>query len=377
MQVFRNWRWGLTAGIAVILLLGSDAEAGNVQVEHFGFMPDGREVDVYVLSNDNGMQVKVSNLGGAVVSIMVPDQSGHPDDVALGFDDVASYYTSNFGSIIGRFANRIADGRFTLDGQSFTLTRNNGDNHIHGGIRGFDDVLWSAKPVIQGDTVGVELSYYSQDGEEGYPGNLFVRVVYSLGAENNLSVEYKAVTDQKTVVNLTNHSYFNLQGEGTGKIGDHVIHFPASRYLEVNREMIPTGEMKSVQGTPMDFTDPHAIGERIDQDYPALNYGMGYDHFWVLDKPAGKFGLAARVIEPTSGRVMEIYTTEPGVQFYTGNHMDGNLVGKSGVPYTKRSGFALEVQHHPDAPNHPDFPSTVLESGEMYTQKTVYKFRVQ
>ena len=351
--------------------------AGNISSEGFGYMPESREVTLYTLSNANGMQVEITNLGGAVVSIMVPDKSGKLKDVVLGFNKARGYYYSNFGSIIGRFANRIADGRFTLDGQTYILAQNNGENHIHGGIKGFDDVLWSAKPVIREDSVGVELSYFSPSGEEGYPGNLFVSVVYTLSEQNNLSVKYKAVTDSKTVLNMTNHSYFNLKGEGAGSILDHRVTFAAGHYLEVDEEMIPTGRVNAVRGTPMDFTEPHAIGERIDQDFPALNYGKGYDHFWVLDKPAGEFGFAARVMEPTSGRIMEIHTTEPGVQFYTGNHLDGSARGKSGIPYTKRSGFALEVQHHPDAPNQPGFPSTVLKPGNMYNQTTVYKFRTR
>lgn len=374
----------LNRGIRIILILFATLMfgvvslfAGNISSEGFGYMPESREVTLYTLSNANGMQVEITNLGGAVVSIMVPDKSGKLKDVVLGFNKARGYYYSNFGSIIGRFANRIADGRFTLDGQTYILAQNNGENHIHGGIKGFDDVLWSAKPVIREDSVGVELSYFSPSGEEGYPGNLFVSVVYTLSEQNNLSVKYKAVTDSKTVLNMTNHSYFNLKGEGAGSILDHRVTFAAGHYLEVDEEMIPTGRVNAVRGTPMDFTEPHAIGERIDQDFPALNYGKGYDHFWVLDKPAGEFGFAARVMEPTSGRIMEIHTTEPGVQFYTGNHLDGSARGKSGIPYTKRSGFALEVQHHPDAPNQPGFPSTVLKPGNMYNQTTVYKFRTR
>ncbi len=351
--------------------------AGSISKSTFGEMPDGRQVDMYTLTNANGLTAGITNLGGSIVSLRVPDTNGNLDDVVLGYDEVQAYYTSNFGAIIGRYANRIADGRFELNGQVYTLAQNNGENHLHGGIKGFDDVLWEAEPVDSQDGPALQLSYLSEDGEEGYPGNLTVTVAYTLTNENALQIEYSATTDEPTVVNLTNHSYFNLAGEGNGDVLDHQLTINADRILEVHPDLIPTGDFIPVDGTPMDFTTPREIGARINADYPPLEYGNGYDHCWVLNKEPGELALAARVTEPSSGRVMEVHTTEPGVQFYTGNHLNGSTVGKRGVAYEKHYGFALECQHYPDSPHHPNFPSTTLEPGQEYTQTTIYKFTAE
>ena len=356
---------------------GGESDSNQVQQSQFGEMPDGRQVDIYTLTNTNGMTIKLISLGAAITSIQVPDQNGEMGDVALGFDEVEPYYNSNFGSIIGRFANRIRDAQFTLDGETYELPANNGENTIHGGPTGFDDVLWESEILTGRENPTVEFRYVSEDGEMGFPGTLTTVVEYSLTDENEIVVDYTANTDEKTVVNMTNHSYFNLSGEGNGTILNQRVMLNASQFLPADDEVIPTGEISSVEGTPMDFTQPTAIGTRIDNDFPTLNNAGGYDHTWVLDKDPGEFGLAARVTDPESGRIMEVYTTEPGVQFYTGNNLDGSLVGKSGEAYTKRSGFCLEVQHFPDSPHHPNFPSTVLEPNETYTQRTVYKFSTQ
>ncbi|HKJ66716.1 MAG TPA: aldose epimerase family protein [bacterium] len=351
--------------------------AGSISVNQFGQMPDGRQVDIYTLTNTNGVTAEITTLGGSIVSLRVPDTDENLDDIVLGYDNVEAYYTSNFGAIIGRYANRIADGQFELNGQVYTLAQNNGENHLHGGIKGFDDVLWNAEPVESQEGPALQLSYLSEDGEEGYPGNLDVTVVYTLTNGNAVRIEYSATTDAPSVVNLTNHSYFNLAGEGNGDVLEHRLMINADRILEVHPDLIPTGDSISVAGTPMDFTSPMEIGARINADYPPLEYGNGYDHCWVINRESGELALAARVTEPSTGRVMEVYTTEPGVQFYTGNHLDGSTVGKRGVPYEQHFGFALECQHYPDSPHHPNFPSTTLNPGEEYTQTTIYKFTTQ
>jgi len=351
--------------------------AGSISVNQFGQMPDGRQVDIYTLTNTNGVTAEITNLGGSIVSLRVPDTDENLDDIVLGYDNVEAYYTSNFGAIIGRYANRIADGQFELNGQVYTLAQNNGENHLHGGIKGFDDVLWNAEPVESQEGPALQLSYLSEDGEEGYPGNLDVTVVYTLTNGNAVRIEYSATTDAPSVVNLTNHSYFNLAGEGNGDVLEHRLMINADRILEVHPDLIPTGDSISVAGTPMDFTSPMEIGARINADYPPLEYGNGYDHCWVINRESDELALAARVTEPSTGRVMEVYTTEPGVQFYTGNHLDGSTVGKRGVPYEQHFGFALECQHYPDSPHHPNFPSTTLNPGEEYTQTTIYKFTTQ
>ena len=348
----------------------------NIARQSFGKMADGTPVDLYTLTNANGVQVKISNYGGVVVSLVVPDRDGTFEDVVLGFDTLPDYVEKSlyFGCIVGRYANRIAKGRFTLDGVEHTLAQNDGENHLHGGIRGFDKVVWNATPVERDDVVGVELAYLSEDGEEGYPGNLSAKVVYSLTNDDALEIEYSATTDRPTVVNLTNHSYFNLAGQVSRDILGHEVTIYADRFTPVDGTLIPTGELRSVEGTPLDFRDSIAIGARIEQDDEQLRYGNGYDLNWVLDNPEGSLKLAARVYEPTTGRIMEVHTTEPGIQFYSGNFLDGTITGKGGIVYQRRFGLCLEAQHFPDSPNKPDFPPVVLRPGEEYRQTTVYKF---
>ena len=348
-----------------------------VEKESFGKTPDGKWIDLYTLTNANHARVKITNYGGIVVSVIVPDREGSMGDVVLGFDHLDGYVGEHpyFGTIVGRYANRIAEGRFSLDGKGYKLAQNNGENHLHGGIRGFDKVAWKAEEIQREDAVGVALAYTSRDGEEGYPGNLSATVVYLLTQKNELRIDYEATTDKPTVVNLTNHSYFNLRG--SGDILGHELTINADRFTPIDQGLIPTGELRPVKGTPMDFTKPTAIGARIDQEDEQIRFGLGYDHNWVLNKEAGSLDLAARVYEPETGREMEVYTTEPGIQFYSGNFLDGSLTGKGGQVYEKRYGFCLETQHFPDSPNKPDFPSVVLRPGETYTQTTVYTFSVR
>lgn len=338
----------------------------------FGKTADGTAVDLYTLSNEKGMEAKITNYGGIVVSLKTPDRNGKAGDVVLGYDSLDGYLKSSpyFGAIVGRYGNRIAKGQFTLDGTTYKLAKNNGENHLHGGIKGFDKVVWEAKEVPNGNSAGLQLTYLSKDGEEGYPGNLSVTVLYTLTNDNGLKIEYTATTDKKTVVNLTNHSYFNLAG--SGDILKHELMLNADKFTPVDKTLIPTGELKSVKGTPLDFTQPTAIGARIDQPDEQMKFGGGYDHNFVING-AGSLALTASVYEPTSGRVMDVYTTEPGVQFYTGNFL-GGMVGKNGQAYQKRTGFCLETQHFPDSPNKPSFPSTVLEPGKKYETTTIYKF---
>jgi len=351
----------------------------NLKKRPFGKTADGTTVDLYTLTNAGGMEVKITNYGGIVVSLKVPDREGKPGDVVLGYDTLEGYLKNHpyFGCLLGRYANRIAKGRFTLNGVVYTLARNNGEHHLHGGVKGFDKVVWNAREVKGGDRVGVELSYLGQDGEEGYPGNLSVTVTYTLTNDHAWQIDYGATTDRDTVVNLSHHSYFNLAGAGAGDILGHEVLLNADRFTPVDKTLIPTGELRSVKNTPMDFTRPALIGARIDQEDEQLLFGRGYDHNWVLNGVGGSPALAARVYEPTTGRVLEVYTTEPGLQFYTGNSLEGALPGKNGKVYYQRYGFCLEAQHFPDSPNNPQFPSTVLRPGEKYSQTTIYKFSVK
>ena len=345
----------------------------------FGSTTDGQAVDLYTLTNSQGMRATITNYGGIVTSLWVPDHDGNLGDVVLGYDNLDDYLASSpyFGAIVGRYGNRIAKGRFTLDGVEYQLAVNNGANHLHGGIKGFDKVVWDAEPYAEQNEVGLRLRYLSVDGEEGYPGNLTVNVTYALTDDNELKIDYLTETDKATVANVTHHGYFNLAGHGAGDILGHWVMIDASRFTPVDEGLIPTGELRNVANTPMDFRTPFAIGERIDADDEQIRYGGGYDHNWVLNGDAGTLRLAARVSEPTMGRVMEVYTTEPGIQFYSGNFLDGSNVGKGGVPYVLRSGFCLETQHFPDSPNHPEFPSTVLRPGDRYQSTTIYKFLIQ
>ena len=347
----------------------------NVSSETFGQTEDGRPVELFSLKNSNQVEIQVTNYGGIVTSLCVPDREGKMGDVVLGFENLSGYLKDSpyFGCIVGRYGNRLAGGRFTLDGIEYRLATNDGENHLHGGIHGFDKKVWNTE-TTQG---GVRLSYLSQDGEEGYPGNLQVSVDYSLSDQNELKIEYFAETDRATYLNLTNHSYFNLAGAGSGPILDHKLKLNADRFTPIGDGLIPTGELRDVAGTPLDFRDFHVIGERIGLNDPQLVYGLGYDLNWILNDWDGSLQAAAIVYEPESGRLMEVDTTEPGVQFYTGNFLDGSHVGKGGKVYQYRSGLCLETQHFPNSPNQSDFPSTVLKPGESFESMTVFRFSVR
>lgn len=341
----------------------------------FGTTPDGQAVRLYTLRNVQGMTAEIMTYGAIVVSLTAPDKDGNFDDIVLGYDNLADYIKVSpyFGAIVGRYGNRIGKGKFTLDGTAYTLATNDGENHLHGGLKGFDKVVWDDAPVDRSDAVGVKLSYLSQDGEEGYPGNLKVSVTYLLTNRNELRIEYEATTDKATPVNVTHHGYFNLTG-AQRNILDHELMLNADRFTPVDAGLIPTGELRPVEGTPMDFRKRTAIGARIDNDYEQLKFGGGYDHNWVLNKKGDGMTLAAEVHEPTTGRLMTVRTTEPGIQFYAGNFLDGTITGKDGVVYKHRFGFCLETQHYPDSPNKPDFPSTILRPGRVYKTTTVYAF---
>ena len=350
---------------------------GIIKMEPFGTAPDGQEVSLYTLKNSKGNVIKITNYGGIVVSLTVPDRDGNKCDIVLGYDNLDGYIKNSpyFGALIGRYGNRIGNAKFTLDGKTYTLAANDGKNSLHGGNVGFDKVVWDAKEIREHGAVGLELSYLSKDGEEGYPGNLNVTVKYLWTNKNELKIEYAATTDKTTVVNLTHHSYFNLACQGD--ILNHELMIRADKFTPVDEGLIPTGELREVKGTPMDFSKPTAIGARINQDDQQLKYGKGYDHNWVLLGVNGSMKLAATVYEPTSGRFMEVYTTEPGLQFYSGNFLDGTITGKDGMVYKHRTGFCLETQHFPDSPNKPNFPSTVLKPGEKYSSETIYKFETK
>ncbi|MEN8128386.1 MAG: aldose epimerase family protein [Planctomycetota bacterium] len=371
----------------------------NIEKSDSGQTRDGKAVQLYTLTNDNGMVAKITNYGGIIVELWAPDRDGDLTDVVLGFDTIADYEEKSpyFGCITGRYANRIANGSFTLDGVTYDkLAINNGPNHLHGGIKGFDKQVWQAETFETADAVELRLCYLSKDGEEGYPGNLDVTVTYTLTNAGELKIDYEATTDKPTVINLTNHSYFNLAGHaaGTDAALAHEMMIDADSFTPVADEnAIPTGEIHPVAGSPMDFTTPTPIGERIDADCDQIKFGNGYDHNWVLNKPrtvipseveesvknsprSGSLSLAARVVEPTSGRVMEVLTSEPGVQFYSANFLDG-FTGKGGATYPARSAFCLETQHYPDSPNKPDFPTTTLRPGEKFESTTIFKFSIQ
>ncbi len=345
----------------------------NISKKYFGTVAGGAEVYLYALTNHLGFEVSIINYGGAITSLKAPDRNGTFGDIMLGFETLDEY-TSNpryFGALIGRHANRIALGKFSLNGVDYQLPQNNGANHLHGGFKGFDKRVWNAREEVRDDSAILHLSYFSQDGEENYPANLNASVDYSL-FENELSIEYRATTDRDTIVNLTNHSYFNLRGEGT--ILDHELTLNADSFTPVTKELIPIGEIRSVQGTPMDFRNGKAIGSQIHDSYDQLGFTGGYDHNFVLNEWNGALRSVARLYEPATGRLLEILTTQPGMQFYSGNFLDGSFVGKNGFVYERYTGLCLEPQHFPDAPNHPNFPSTVLRAGEEYKQATVFRF---
>ena len=353
-----------------------NAEANSkMQKRDFGKLPDGQSVDLYVLSNKHGMEAAITNFGATLVSLKVPDKGGKAGDVVLGYDNVSAYENGKafFGATVGRYGNRIAHAKFTLDGATYALPKNDGDNHLHGV---FNKVMWTAKDVSTAAGQALELSYLSKDGEEGYPGNLSVKVVFTVPTgENALKIDYTATTDKDTVLNLTHHSYFNLSGQGNGDILQQKLTMHASKFTPVDSTLIPTGELRAVSKTPFDFSKATAIGARINQDDEQLKFGKGYDHNWVLDgKAAGGLILAAEVYDAQTGRVMTVSTTEPGLQFYTGNFLDGTIQGKEGKTYGHRGALCLETQHYPDSPNHPDFPSTELKPGQRYHTTTIYKF---
>lgn len=342
----------------------------------FGTTSAGAVVEVFTMTNASGIEVRAITYGGIIISLKTPDRDGRWDDIVLGFDSLEPYEAGSpyFGSIIGRYGNRIAQARFSLDGETYALAANDGQNHLHGGDVGFDKVVWTGEPFEREDAVGVVLAYSSRDGEEGYPGNLDVQVTYTLTDAGELIFEYRATTDRATPVNLTQHSYFNLAGTAAGDILGHELTIDASRYTPVDTTLIPTGELAPVEGTPFDFRSPTAIGARIDADHPQLAAGLGYDHNYVLDRTGDGLQRAALVVEPVTGRTLEILTEEPGIQFYSGNFLDGTITGKHGRVYGHRSGFCLETQHYPDSPNQPAFPSTILRPGEEYGTRTVLIF---
>jgi aldose 1-epimerase len=342
----------------------------------FGQTPAGESVTLYTLKNARGMEVHIMNYGGIIQKILTPDRHGKVEDVVLGYETLAEYIkdTPYFGAIVGRFGNRIANGKFTLDGKEYTLAAQNNGQHLHGGLVGFDKKVWK---VDAASAQSLSLSYVSKDMEEGFPGNLRVKMTYSLSDDNEISIAYEATTDKATVLNLSNHSYFNLSGNAKRDILNQEVQIDASRLVAVNKVLIPTGVLMPVAGTPFDFTTPHVVGDRInDTSSEQIVLGGGYDHCWALDKPAGSYAKIATVHDPVSGRKMTVSTDQPGVQFYTGNFLDGHLTDKSGVKITKRHGLCLETEHFPDSPNQPTFPTSVLRPGEVYKTKTAYQFSV-
>lgn len=347
----------------------------GLSVEAFEKIVEGRQTGLYTLTNKSGSEIAVTNYGAKIVSLMVPDKKGVFTDVVLGHSSIEEYLTSEepyFGAVCGRYANRIARGRFTLDCRAYKLAVNNGPNSLHGGIKGFNAVVWEVKNVTPDS---IELFYLSPDGEEGFPGNLSVTIIYTLTEDNALDIRYKAVTDKTTILNLTNHSYFNLSGEGDPSIGDHLLMLNADFYLPTDETAIPYGDPEPVKGTPMDFREPHTIGERINDDFQQLRFGKGYDHNYILNKPSGNDYAFAGVCEsPKSGIRMEFYTTEPGLQLYTGNWMTGNFTAKNGHRYPERSAVCFETQHYPDSINRPSYPSVILRPEETFESETTYRF---
>jgi len=378
MRQIRRMTGVLMCAVTFACLAQTPAKKGNsnVKKQAFGKLPDGTPIELYTLSNANGMEVGIMTYGGTVVSLTAPDRGGKYADIVLGMDHLEGYLKGVpfFGAIIGRYGNRIGNGQFKLDGKVYTLPKNDGDNTLHGGPEGFDKRVWKAKTEGGADGPALELTYTSKDGEMGFPGTLAATVVYTLTAKNELKIDYSAKTDKPTVVNLTNHSYFNLAGAGEGDNLQHQVTIDADRFTPVDKGLIPTGEFRPVKGTPFDFTKATAIGERIGQKDEQLQFGKGYDHNWVLNKGSAGLTKAAEVYEPKTGRVMEVWTTEPGLQFYTGNFLDGTIHGKGGKVYGIRSAFCMETQHYPDSPNKPGFPTTELKPGATYRTTTVYRF---
>jgi aldose 1-epimerase len=374
MIPLRRLPLALVAALSLGAAMNAHA-ATRIESKPFGKTPSGDSVELFTFARQGAPTIAVTNLGGHIVRILAPGRDGKVADVTLGYAGFEGYLgdTSYFGSLVGRYANRIAKGKFTLDGKTYALAVNNGENALHGGPTGFQKRVWTAKVVSGAEGDALELTYVSKDGEEGYPGTLTARVVYSLRADGGLVIDYTATTDAPTVVNLTNHAYFNLAGEGEGTVLGHEMQIEADAFTPVDGTLIPTGERRPVAGTPFDFRKPVAIGARIDAADEQLKAAGGYDHNYVLRGKAGELRLAARVVEPGSGRVLEVFTTEPGLQFYSGNFLDGTVIGKSGKPYVKRGALCLEAQHFPDSPNQPGFPSVVLRPGQTYRQTTVYR----
>jgi aldose 1-epimerase len=382
---------GLT-GIGIVALTGCSSLSGGapksahhesisrITKKRFGHLPDGRLVEIYTLCNQNGMEARILTYGGIVQSLQVPDRKGNLGDVVLGYDKLDGYLTKSpyFGALIGRYGNRIGGARFTLEGKTYTLATNDGPNTLHGGLKGFDKVIWKVvKADVGSQGPQLELNYLSPDGEEGFPGNLTVTATYTLTEDNCLRLDFTATTDQPTVCNLTHHSYFNLAGQGNGDILGDIVYINANSFTSVDSHFIPTGETRPVDGTPFDFRQPTAIGARINSDDPQMKFGPGYDHNWVINKPPGKLGLMARVSEPASGRVMEVFSTELALQFYSGNFLDGTIKGKDGAVYQRHTAFCMEPQHYPDSPNQPLFPTTELKPGETYRNTIIYKFSAE
>lgn len=374
----------LAASLVGCATMSSTKGPPSITKSDFGTTPDGQPVELYTLRNSRGAEADIMTYGGIVQKLLVPDKHGKLADVVLGFDNLDGYTTGHyatncqyFGALIGRYGNRIGGAKFTLEGQTYTVPANNNGNCLHGGIKGFDKVVWTARPSVGAHGPQLVLAYLSKDGEEGFPGNLEVTAIYTLTDDNELRLEYTARTDKPTVVNLTHHSYFNLAGQGNGDILNHVVFINSNFTTPVDSGLIPTGELADVAGTPFDFRIPTAIGARINDPNAILQYGPGYDHNWVINKPLGRFGLMARVTEPTSGRVMEVWSDQPGLQFYSGNFLDGSITGKDGKVYQRRSAFCMEPQHYPDSPNKPNFPSTELKTGDVYHNIIVYRFLTQ
>ena len=372
-----------TAGLGAACLVGcatmSSNKSSTITKADFGKTSEGQAVEIYTLHNSKGAEARIMTYGGIVQSLSMPDKNGKFADVVLGFDNLQGYIdkTPYFGALIGRYGNRIGGAKFTLEGNPYTLATNNGPNSLHGGLKGFDKVVWTAKSSVGIRGPQLVLAYFSKDGEEGFPGNLEVTAIYTLTEDNELKLEFAATTDRPTVVNLTHHSYFNLAGQGNGDILGHIVYINSDKTTPVDSGLITTGEFKSVDGTPFDFRKPTAIGARINDPDTVLQYGPGYDHNWVVNKPLGQFGLQARVVEPTSGRVMEVWSDEPGLQFYAGNFLDGTLKGKGGVAYQIHTGFCMEPQHYPDSPNKANFPSVELKPGQTFHNTIVYKFSAE